>query len=68
MARTMGRGQASFSRMTAAFDRGFERLRDGYAKNINLCLRRRAIVPVVAVLILGLALAMLTLVGRDLSR
>src|SRR6476661_3992191 len=54
-----------FSRLTAAFDRGFERLRDGYAKILTLLLRRRAIVPVVAVLILGLGAAMLTLVGRD---
>src|SRR6476659_7950295 len=43
-----------FSRLTAAFDCGFERLRDGYAKILTLLLRRRAIVPVVAVLILGL--------------
>src|SRR5258707_1599534 len=54
-----------FSRLTAAFDRGFERLRDGYAKILTLLLRRRAIVPVVAVLILGLGAAMLTLAGRD---
>src|SRR6476660_7348301 len=54
-----------FSRITAAFDRGFDRLREGYAKILTLLLRRRAIVPVVAVLILGLGAAMLTLVGRD---
>ena len=54
-----------FSRMTAAFDRGFERLRDGYSKLLTMLLRRRAIVPVVAVLILGLGAVMLTFVGRD---
>ena len=54
-----------FSRASAAFDRGFERLRDGYVKVLGLLLHRRAIVPVVAVLILGLGAAMLTLVGRD---
>src|SRR5207249_8523738 len=43
-----------FSRASAAFDRGFERLRDGYMKILTLLLRRRAIVPVVALLILGL--------------
>ena len=43
-----------FSRISAAFDRSFERLRDGYRKTLTLLLRRRAIVPVVAVLILGL--------------
>jgi len=54
-----------FSRMSAAFDRGFERLRDGYLKILTVLLRRRAIVPVVAVLILGLGATMLLVVGRD---
>src|SRR6202795_95577 len=48
-----------FARMTTAFDRGFERLRDGYAKFLAILLRRRAIVPVVAVLILSLGTVML---------
>ncbi len=39
-----------FARITAAFERGFERLRDGYAKLLTTLLRRRVIVPVVAVL------------------
>src|SRR5256885_12495583 len=51
--------------MTAAFNRGFERLRGGYLKVLTLLLRRRAIVPVVAVLILGLGATMLLFVGRD---
>jgi multidrug efflux pump subunit AcrB len=54
-----------FSRATAAFDRGFEHLRGGYKKTLTLLLRRRAIVPVVAVLILGLGAGMSMLVGRD---
>jgi multidrug efflux pump subunit AcrB len=54
-----------FARMTGAFDRGFERLRDGYAKLLATLLRRRAIVPVVAVLIVGLGAVMLSSVGRD---
>jgi len=54
-----------FSRLTAAFDRGFERLRDGYSKLLTMLLHRRAIVPVVALLILGLGAVMLTFVGRD---
>src|ERR1700760_15443 len=54
-----------FSRMTAAFDRSFEQLRQGYAKLLAMLLRRRVIVPVVAVLILGLGTAMLLSVGRD---
>ena len=54
-----------FARMSAAFDRGFERMRDGYAKLLGTLLRRRAIVPVVAVLVLGLGTLMLFSVGRD---
>src|SRR6266436_2712621 len=54
-----------FSRMTAAFDRGFERLRDGYSKLLTMLLHRRAIVPVVAVLILSLGTVMFLFVGRD---
>jgi multidrug efflux pump subunit AcrB len=54
-----------FSRTTAAFDRGFERLRGGYMKILTLLLRRRAIVPVVAVLIVSLGAGMSMLVGRD---
>jgi multidrug efflux pump subunit AcrB len=54
-----------FSRMTAGFDRGFERLRDGYMKTLTLLLRRRVIVPVVAVLILSLGAGMSMFVGRD---
>src|ERR1700754_197601 len=53
------------SRIFAAFERGFERLRDSYGEILSLLLRRRAIVPVVAVLILGLGATMLLLVGRD---
>jgi multidrug efflux pump subunit AcrB len=54
-----------FSRMTAAFDRGFERLRTGYMRTLTLLLRRRVIVPVIAVLVLGLGVGMTMLVGRD---
>ena len=54
-----------FSRISAAFERGFERLRDGYSKLLATLLRRRVIVPVVALLMLSLGGVMLTLVGRD---
>src|ERR1700704_6233574 len=54
-----------FSRMSAAFERGFERLRDGYVDLLARLLHRRAIVPVVAVLILSLGTVMLLFVGRD---
>ena len=62
---TTARLAGLFSRISAAFDRGFERLRDGYSKLLATLLRRRAIVPVVAVLMLGLGAVMLTFVGRD---
>src|ERR1700731_1167459 len=51
--------------MTAAFDRGFDRLREGYSKLLAMLLRRRFIVPVVAVLMLSLGAVMLVLDGRD---
>jgi multidrug efflux pump subunit AcrB len=54
-----------FSRMSVAFERGFERLRNGYSRFLTVLLRRKFIVPIVAVLMLGLGAVMLTLVGRD---
>jgi multidrug efflux pump subunit AcrB len=54
-----------FSRISAAFDRGFERLRDGYSKLLTTLLRRRFIVPIVAVLVVGLGAVMAVFVGRD---
>src|SRR6202171_5513906 len=54
-----------FSRISAGFERGFERLRDGYSKFLTMLLRRRFIVPVVAVLMLSLGAMMLVLDGRD---
>jgi multidrug efflux pump subunit AcrB len=54
-----------FSRVSAAFDRGFERLREGYSKFLALLLRQRLIVPIVAVLIVGLGAVMFEFVGRD---
>src|SRR5580693_9090415 len=54
-----------FSRISAGFERAFERLRDGYSAFLTVLLRRRFIVPVVAVFILGLGAVMLLSVGRD---
>ncbi|VIO76414.1 Cobalt-zinc-cadmium resistance protein CzcA [Bradyrhizobium ivorense] len=54
-----------FGRISAAFERGFDRLRGGYATLLALLLRRKAIVPIAASLILGLGVTMLSLVGRD---
>jgi multidrug efflux pump subunit AcrB len=53
------------ARFHSAFERGFEGLREGYAKLLTLLLRRRLAVPAIAVLVLGLGAAMLALVGRD---
>jgi multidrug efflux pump subunit AcrB len=60
-----GTPRGLFSTLTAAFDRGFERLRDGYSELLKMLLRRRAIVPVVAALILSLGAVMFVFVGRD---
>jgi multidrug efflux pump subunit AcrB len=54
-----------FARFSAAFDRGFEWLRAGYTELLTTLLRRRFVVPVVAVLMLGLGATALVFVGRD---
>jgi len=54
-----------FARLHAAFERGFERMRNGYTEMLTMLLTRRAIVPVVAALVLALGGVLLTLVGRD---
>src|SRR3954463_5868298 len=53
------------SRVHRGFERGFERLRGGYASLLTSLLRRKLIVPIVAASVLALAVAMLLLVGRD---
>src|ERR1700742_959011 len=54
-----------FARFHAAFERGFETMRHSYSRSLTLLLRRRIIVPIVAVLIIGLGTVMLMFVGRD---
>src|ERR1700756_3578540 len=54
-----------FSRLSGAFERSFERLRESYSRLLGVLLRRRAVVPIVAMLMLGLGAVMLSLVGRD---
>src|SRR5271155_966852 len=54
-----------FARIHAGFQRGFELLREGYAGLLASLLHRRAIVPVVAMLILSLGAVMFLSVGRD---
>jgi multidrug efflux pump subunit AcrB len=54
-----------FARFHGGFERGFERMREGYARLLTTLLKRRLIVPTAMVLVLGLGAAMLGLVGRD---
>src|SRR3954466_4433043 len=54
-----------FSRIHRGFERGFERLRGGHARLLNSLLRRKWIVPIIAMLGIALATAMFLLVGRD---
>jgi multidrug efflux pump subunit AcrB len=59
------RARSWFSRFNAAFERGFERMRQGYVQLLDLLLNRKLIIPIIAILVLGLGGAMLMLVGRD---
>ena len=54
-----------FARFHGAFERAFERMREGYARLLRGVLEHRLAAPAVGVLILALAAAMLVLVGRD---
>jgi multidrug efflux pump subunit AcrB len=60
-----GAPQGHFARLSAAFERGFERLRAGYTELLTTLLRRRAIVPAATIAILGLGATMFIFVGRD---
>jgi multidrug efflux pump subunit AcrB len=64
-ARGGGKGGGFFSRFHASFERGFERLRQSYVALLKILLTRRAIVPIVAALVLVLGGAMFVIVGRD---
>ena len=50
---------------TRRFERGFERLREGYVGLLTILLTRRIIVPILAVLVLALGAVMFVFVGRD---
>ena len=52
-------------RFQAGFDRGFERMREGYVTLLTYLLHHRIIVPVAAAMILVLGATMLMFVGRD---
>jgi multidrug efflux pump subunit AcrB len=59
------RARSWFARFNAAFERNFERMREGYVALLHFLLRRKIIVPVVAMLVLALGGVMFVLVGRD---
>ena len=62
-----GKGKVGgfLSRFHASFERGFEHLREGYVGLLRMLLTRRAIVPIVAILVLALGAVMFVFVGRD---
>jgi multidrug efflux pump subunit AcrB len=53
------------ARVHRGFERGFEHLREAYIELLTVLLTRRFIVPIAAVLIVGLGAVMLMLTGRD---
>jgi multidrug efflux pump subunit AcrB len=54
-----------FARFNAAFERNFERMRVGYVGLLHFLLKRKIIVPIIAVLVLSLGGVMFMLVGHD---
>ena len=54
-----------FRRFHAGFERGFERMRDGYADLVKYLIGSRFVVPIAAILVLALGAAMALMVGRD---
>jgi multidrug efflux pump subunit AcrB len=60
-----GRVGGFLSSFHASFERGFEHLREGYVGLLRILLTRRAIVPIVAILVLALGAVMFAFVGRD---
>ena len=57
--------QNMFARFHQGFEHGFERMRAGYANLLRSLLNHRFMVPAIAVLVIGLGVAMLFVVGRD---
>src|SRR5271168_3133632 len=58
-------GDGWFARLFAKFERGFATMRNGYTDILHTLLRRRLIVPAVAVVVLALGSVLFLLVGRD---
>jgi multidrug efflux pump subunit AcrB len=60
-----GSASGTFTRLHGRFERGFERMRDGYVALLTVLLKQRAIVPIVFALILALGSVLFFFVGRD---
>jgi multidrug efflux pump subunit AcrB len=60
-----GAPRGFFARLHAAFERGFEHMRDGYTAMLTALLRRRVIIPAMAAAVLALGGVLFTAVGRD---
>ena len=63
--RSEGARQSWFARFHAAFERGFESMRQAYVELLRFLLTRKVIVPIAAVAVLALGAAMYFVVGRD---
>jgi multidrug efflux pump subunit AcrB len=53
------------ARFAARFDRGFERLRDGYGRVLAVALHHRGFVVVIALVLVGISVALVPLIGTD---
>jgi multidrug efflux pump subunit AcrB len=60
-----GEGRGWFARLSAGFERAFERMRSAYAGLLAVLLRRWIIVPIAALAILALGSTLAVFVGRD---
>jgi multidrug efflux pump subunit AcrB len=58
-------GEGWFDRLYARFNRGFESMRNGYTELLGTLMKRRAIVPAVALTVLALGATLFLFVGRD---
>jgi multidrug efflux pump subunit AcrB len=60
-----GSSRSWFAQLHRGFERGFERMREGYIDILTLLLTRRFIIPIAALLVIALGASMLTQTGRD---
>jgi multidrug efflux pump subunit AcrB len=60
-----GSSRSWFAQLHRGFERGFERMREGYIDILTLLLSRRFIIPIAALLVIALGASMLMQTGRD---